>query len=89
MDAPWYDPLTWGKSHKCADQLSLSWPKISDCYNGTRGDVLEKEASKLFVKAFPKPVYFPQITVDGKVVDADYDSVVKAACNDGASSSAC
>ena len=89
MDAPWDEPLNWGKPRKCAQKLSLSWPKISNCYNGTRGNELEKEASKVFTAAFPKPVYFPQVIVDGNVVSADYKSVVTAACKDGAESSAC
>jgi len=89
MDAPWYKELTWKKPKTCADKLNLDFHTIMGCYNGTRGDTLEKKAIAAFTSQFPKPVYMPQVAVNGKVVSADYPHIKAAACAAGSSSSVC
>lgn len=89
MDSPWSHLLHWKDPPRCAKQAGLSWPKISQCYNSTRGDQLLEEASKVFTAQYPKLVPLPESAVNGESVDADYDSIRKAACAAGSSSSVC
>ena len=90
MDAPWDEPLTERKPVSCARNITgVDVGAMKTCFKGTRGDELLKEASQAFVKAFPKPTYMPQVTVDGTIVDADYDDVKKAVCEGGCDAPAC
>lgn len=90
LDTPWTDELTTKKVKQCAGNTTgIDVSMMETCFSGERGDQLLEQASKAFVAAFPKPVYMPQTTVAGKVVDATYDSVKKAACAAGSTSSVC
>ena len=89
MDTPWSHLLNWTDPKRCAEQLGIPYDGISKCFNGTRGEQLLNEAAATFTAQFPKPVFLPQAAVNGKVVDADYDSIKAAACKAGSSSSAC
>jgi len=90
MDAPWDEALTPKKPEACAKNVTgIDFTKMKACFDGPRGDELLKEASAAFTKAFPKPTFMPQISVDGNVVSADYDDVKKALCKDGSDAPVC
>lgn len=89
MDAPWSDPLTFGKVKNCSKKVGIAYDAVSSCFKGSRGEELLKEAAQTFTKAFPKPAYMPQASVNGKIVDADYDHIRAALCAAGSSAPVC
>ena len=90
MDAPWNDLLTKGKAQKCAKQVGgIDWSAVEKCNAGPRGLALLEAAQKVWTTQFPKPVPVPEVTVNGKVVSADYADIKAAACAAGSSAGVC
>jgi hypothetical protein len=81
--------LPLGAAKQCAATSSLDYDAISLCFNSQRGDDLLAAEAKVFNAAFPGSATIPHTFVNAEDVKPTFETIKKALCDSGSTSSAC
>ena len=82
------DDTTAEKAAKsCSSASSITFSDVKDCFDGSRGDDLLKQASDIWNKAVPGRGYIPKVIVNGNDDGQDKSKIISDICNDSKSSS--